>query len=227
MQNRVDRFDEIEDYIKGNLDKKNEVTFLERLKTDDILYQDFQLWTKLEQWFEEDTFSEIEAILDEEISNEKTLNNHVQNKQSIMFNQLFKIVACTLFFGSFIIIIYKQFYDISSMNGSFTYSKGLFMNSNSDNKKLEGLSKFNVSSIDWIIETQEHSNDTTYQFLFDENIPKRILLRVPQIRYNFKDKMSIHFIDSSNSYILKIDYKEFMLSPTKKWTKLKALPPKF
>lgn len=227
MQNGVDRFDEIEDYIKGNLDKKSEVMFLERLKTDDILYQDFQLWTKLEQWFEEDTFSEIEAILDEAISNEKTLNSRVQNKRSIIFNQLFKIAACTLFLGLFISIIYKQFYDISSMNGSFTYSKGLFINSNSGNKKLEGLSKYNFSSIDWLIEAQEHSNDTTYQFIFDENIPKRILLRVPQIRYNFKDKMSIHFIDSSNSYILKIDYKEFMLSPTQKWTKLNALPPKF
>lgn len=227
MQNGVDRFDEIEDYIKGNLDKENEVTFLERLKTDDILYQDFQLWTKLEQWFEEDTFSEIEAILDEEISNEKIFNSRVQNKRSIIFNQLFKIAACTLFLGLFIGIIYKQFYDISSMNGSFTYSKGLFINSNSGNTKLEGLSKYNISSIDWLIEAQEHNNDTTYQFIFDENIPKRILLRVPQIRYNFKDKMSINFIDSSNSYILKIDYKEFMLSPTKKWTKLKALPPKF
>ena len=228
MQNEImDRFDEMEAYIQGKLDRKNEIEFLERLKVDDVFFQDFQLWTKLESWFEDDNFSEIESILNEKIREESQLNNPSHNRHFLVLKQVIKIAACMILLGSFFTLIYKQFYDLDSINGSFTYSKGLFVNSSSDNKTLEILPKYKVSSIDWIIESQIGERDSTYQFIFQEDIPKRILLRVPKIKYSIKDKLSISFSDSLSMFILSIDNKEFILSPAKKWTKLKALPPKF
>lgn len=228
MQNEImDRFDEMEAYIQGKLDRKNEIEFLERLKVDDVFFQDFQLWTKLESWFEEDNFSEIESILNERIREENQLNNPSNNRRFLVLKQIIKIAACMIFLGSFFTLIYKQFYDLDSINGSFTYSKGLFVNSSFDSKTIGRLPKYKVSSIDWLIESQIGESDSTYQFIFEEDIPKRILLRVPKIKYNIKDRMSICFSDSLNMFILKIDNKEFILSPSKKWTKLKTLPPKF
>jgi hypothetical protein len=226
MQENIDRFDEIEAFIQGELNTVDQIAFLKRLREDDALYNDFQLWTKLEAWFEEKAYYDIEVIVDEQIREEKSESLEPKKKKLIRLSPRFReLAACLALISSLWLLVYKQFYNLHELNGTFQYNKALSVNSITKNDENNTSLKYRVQSVEWKIE-KSLQNDTTYQLIIEGDDAKKFLLRVPEVKHNFGRESSIYFNNSINGFVLKTKDKRFILRPTKGWTKLKLLPPK-
>ncbi len=222
MQYITNNFDEIEAYIQGEMDEEKAKLFLEKLQIDEELFRDFQLWTKIDNFFDDSHFYEIESTIEIEIKESSKNIKGTPSNRIHLFSNILKIAVCIALLGSFCGLIYQQFYNLESLQGSLVYSKALYINSNSTNANKPLLG---TKSIDWIL-GKSLNTDTTYQFVFENDEPQKIIIRVPRIRYSDRQKLIIRYDDSIKMYILNMGHKKILLKPTKNWQKVQYLPPK-
>ncbi|MEA5404393.1 hypothetical protein VB776_15780 [Arcicella sp. DC2W] len=210
-----DNYKVFEEYIKGNLDVNQRKIFLKKLQEDDNFYQDYLIWTKLDHWLDEITYFEIEKTIDE-----ITLKEHIKPIIPLFRLKFIELAACLIFVFSFSLIIYKRFYDLNQLQGSFSYQSKLYENSSKPSKEHH---KFSTKSLVWEA-IKAPQKDTTYQIIYEDNSlsPQKIIFKLPKISVDFNKKAKIYFDDTTDKFVLTIGKRKYFLIKSKKWEKLTA-----
>jgi hypothetical protein len=205
-----DNFDRIEDYFEGNLDKEEQLSFLQKLRDDDAFYKDFQLWTNLDEWLEELPSIEIRQILVPK-TEEKPIFTLIKTPKIVWS------IACSIMlllgFGWYKL---SQNKSLKEQNGQLEFAVinlpdngGKGFGGGGEGKLVYEKTAFKVA--------ENAQKDTTYTFA---NKPLNLVVRVPKI----EDKMEINWkllYDYKNKeFQLFIRDKKFIIKETTKWTKL-------
>lgn len=202
-----------EEYIKGDLDVNQRKNFLKKLQEDDNFYQDYLIWTRLDHWLDEITYFEIAKTIDE-----ITLKENTKPAIPLFRLKFIELAACLIFVFSFSLIIYKRFYDLNQLQGSFSYQSMLYENSSNPSKEHH---KFSTKSLVWEA-IKAPQKDTTYQIIYEDNSPspQKIIFKLPKIGVDFNKKTKIYFDDSIDKFVLTIGKRKYLLIKSKKWEKL-------
>lgn len=207
-----DNYKVFEKYIKGDLDVNQRNIFLKKLQEDDSFYQDYLIWTKLDLWLDEITYFEIEKTIDE-ITQKENIKPVVTPLFRLKFLEL---AACLIFIFSFSLIIYKRFYDLDQLQGSFSYQSKLYENSSKPHKEYH---RFSTKYLAWEA-IKAAQKDTTYQIIYEDNNIQKVIFKLPKIGVDFNKKAKIYFDDTTDKFVLTIGKRKYLLVKSKKWEKL-------
>lgn len=206
-----DNYKVFEEYIKGDLDVNQRKIFLKKLQEDDSFYQDYLIWTKLDNWLDEITYFEIAKTIDE-----ITLKENIKPVIPLFRLKFIELAACLIFIFSFSLIIYKRFYDLNQLQGSFSYQSKLYENSSTPSKEYH---KFSTKTLVWEA-IKAPQKDTTYQMIYEDNNIEKVIFKLPKIGIDFNKKAKIYFDDTTDKFVLTIGKRKYLLIKSKKWEKL-------
>lgn len=214
MKEKTDNFDNIEDYIEGNLDKNEEIIFLQKLRDDDDFYQDFQLWTNLDDWLEELPAFEIRQALRVEVRAIKVIPFH--KKKSFIYSMVSCAVLVLLGFGWYLI---EKNRTIPQLLGEIQYAE---INASKSGQGMAGGDNSKPSFSNQPFEAIAYAQkDTTYQFSFE---PFKIKFRLPKVYKSFGKNLTIIYDYKLDKYTMTLGNQAFNIEESKEWKKL--YPPK-
>lgn len=208
-----DNYKVFEEYVKGDLDVNQLKNFLKKLQEDDGFYQDYLIWTKLDNWLDAITYFEIEKTIDE-----ITIKENTKPIIPLFRLKFIELAACLIFMFSFSLIIYKRFYDLDKLQGSFSYQTKLYENSSNPSKESH---KFSTKTLAWEV-IKASQKDTTYQMVYEDANLRKIVLKLPKVGVDFNKNAKIYLDDTTNKFVLTLGKKKFILIKSNKWEKLTA-----
>ena len=209
MMEETDNFDFIENYIEGNLEEKEEITFLQKLRDDDALYQDFQLWTHLDDWLEEIPGFEIRQALQVEVKGRAIKPIYISTTIKVL-------AACVIPLLIGLGLNYHEYNkNLPQLAGQFQYAE---INApKSGNGLVEGDNSkphFYDKPFEVIAFSQK---DTTYQFTFE---PFMLKFRLPKVYKKFGKNLNIIYDYELGKYTMTLENQTFNIQESKEWKKL-------
>lgn len=203
----------IDDFLKNKLDENAKEGVLKRLSSDDNFYQDFQLWTNLDDWLEELPAFEIRQALRVEEVREIV---PFYKKTAFIYS-----IACSV-----LLLIGFGWYFISRdeglkvLSGEVQYGVIIIQENagtgfgNSDSK---GNIRFKTKQFS--VE-QSSQIDTTYTFTRNPFVLK---FRMENIEENFGKNMVVTYNYKTKKYEFSIGKTPYHLEETITWKKLEKL----
>jgi hypothetical protein len=207
-----DNFDKIEEYLEGNLDKGEQLSFLQKLRDDDAFYRDFQLWTNLDEWLEELPSIEIRQIL-VPTPEEKPIFRLIKTPKIVWS------IACAIMlllgFGW-----YKLFQNKTLKEQNSQLEFAVINLPNNGGKGFGGGSDGGLVYEKIAFKVIENTqNDTTYTFALK---PLNLVVRVPEIEDSLLRNWILVYDYKNKNFQLSIKNKKFIINESLKWTKLNA-----
>lgn len=197
----------IEDFLKGNLDKKNREIILRKLSLDDAFYQDFQLWVNLDDWLEELPAFEINQVLDMDVR--ETIP--IYKRYPIVFS-----MACSILLLIYTGWYFYQKYDsVDKLTGQFSYTE---INNPQNDQGMAGgdNTKPNITQQAFEASTYEQI-DTTYQFSLQ---PFMLKVRMPKVSKKFGKNLHVVYDYNIDKYKMTLENQTFNIEESTEWKKL-------
>ncbi len=213
MDTPTEDFILIDDFLKDKLDANAKEGVLKKLSSDDNFYQDFQLWTNLDDWLEELPAFEIRQAL--------RMDEREIKKVPFYKKKYFTyLVACSFLFLIGVGWYFSQNQGLKELSGEVQYGVIIsqenagtgFGNSDSKDKIRFKIKQFSVE--------QSSQMDTTYTFTRNPFVLK---FRMKNIEENFGKKMVVTYNYKTKKYEFSIGKMPYHLEETITWKKLEKL----
>ena len=211
MDTPTEDFILMDDFLKGKLDENAKEGVLRRLSFDDNFYQDFQLWSNLDDWLEELPAFEVRQALRGEVREIKKV--YFYEKKPFLY---LLSIACSV-----LVLIGVGWYLIEKSKttpqllGAVQYAE---INASKSGSGMAGDDNSKPYFYKEKFEAVEFAQkDTTYQFIYN---PFTVKLRLPKVYKNFGKNFTIIYDYKSKKYTMTLENQSFNIEESKEWKKL-------